>query len=128
MNFYISKKVDTNFEQTEEKLRNLLKEQGFGILTEIDVQSTLKKKLGVDFRKYKILGTCNPPYAHKALLAENKIGVMLPCNVIVQETDEGKIEVAAIDPMASMSAVGNDKLGEIALQIRKKLQSVIDIL
>ncbi len=128
MSYYISKTVDTNFEQTEEKLRGLLKEQGFGVLTEIDVQATLKKKLDVDFRKYKILGACNPPYAHKALLTENKIGVMLPCNVILQETDEGKIEVAAIDPGAGMAAVGNEKLNEIAFQIREKLQSVIDSL
>jgi uncharacterized protein (DUF302 family) len=126
MNYYISKKVDMNFEQTEEKIRGLLKEQGFGVLTEIDVQITLKKKLDVDFRKYKILGACNPPYAHKALLAEDKIGLMLPCNVILQETYEGKIEVAAIDPIAGMSSVGNDKLSEIALQIREKLQTVIN--
>lgn len=126
MNYYISRTIETSFEQTEENLRSLLKEQGFGVLTEIDVQATLKKKLDVDFRKYKILGACNPPYAHKALLTENKIGVMLPCNVIIQETDQGNIEVAAIDPMAGMAAVGNEQLNEIASQIREKLQSVIN--
>lgn len=128
MNFYISKKVELKFSQTEEKIRNLLKEQGFGVLTEIDVQAIFKEKLDIDFRKYKILGACNPQYAHKALLAEDKIGVMLPCNLIIQETDDKKIEVAAIDPMASMSAVGNDKLGEIAARIREKLQTVINSL
>lgn len=128
MNFNISKKVELNFSQTEEKIRNLLKEQGFGVLTEIDVQAIFKEKLDIDFRKYKILGACNPQYAHKALLAEDKIGVMLPCNLIIQETDDKKIEVAAIDPMASMSSVGNDKIGEIAAQIREKLQTVINSL
>jgi uncharacterized protein (DUF302 family) len=126
MNYYISKSVNFSFDQTEEKIRGLLKEQGFGVLTEIDIQATLKKKLDVDFRKYKILGACNPPFAHKALLAEDKIGVMLPCNVIIQETSDGNIEVAAIDPMAGMSAVGNEKLSEIASQISEKLQTVIN--
>jgi uncharacterized protein (DUF302 family) len=90
------------------------------------VQATLKKKLDVDFRKYRILGACNPPFAHEALKAENKIGAMLPCNVIVQELDNGKTEVAAVDPVASMKAVDNDKLGEIAGEIRAKLEKVIE--
>jgi len=94
-------------------------------LTEIDVQATLKKKLDVDFKKYQILGACNPPFAHKALQAEDKIGSMLPCNVIVQELDNGKTEVAAVDPVASMQAVENGKLGEIASEIRSKLEKVI---
>lgn len=128
MNYYFSKIVDTTFEQTEVKIRELLQEQGFGVLTEIDVQATLKKKLNVDFRRYKILGACNPPFAHEALLAENKIGLMLPCNVVVQETDNGKIEVAAIDPVASMAAVENENLKSLGMQIRGKLQLVIESL
>lgn len=126
MNYYIVKNVDTNFEQTEEKMRGLLKEQGFGILTEIDVQTTLKEKLDIEFRKYKILGACNPPFAYKALLTEDKIGLMLPCNVIIQEVDNSRTEVAAIDPVASMMAVENEKLNYIAIQIREKLQTVIN--
>ena len=94
-------------------------------MTEIDVQATLKKKLDVDFKKYRILGACNPPFAHKALQAEDKIGSMLPCNVIVQELEDGKTEVAAVDPVASMQAVENGKLGEIASEIRSKLEKVI---
>ena len=90
------------------------------------MQATLKKKLDIDFRKYQILGACNPPFAHKALLAENKIGAMLPCNVIVQELDNGKTEVAAVDPVASMQAVENDELSDIANEIRAKLEKVIE--
>ncbi|MDA8180200.1 MAG: DUF302 domain-containing protein, partial [Deltaproteobacteria bacterium] len=100
--------------------------EGFGILTEIDVKETLKKKLNVDFRRYKILGACNPPSAYKALTAENKIGTMLPCNVIVQEISDGQVEVTAIDPLASMEAVENPALTEIASEISKKLKKVID--
>ena len=96
------------------------------ILTEIDVQSTLKKKLGEDFRPYKILGACNPPYAHKALLAEDKIGTMLPCNVIVQQKENGKLEVAAINPVASMQAIENEDLGSLATEIQAKLKRVIE--
>ena len=116
MKYYIEKTTEYGFD----------KKEGFGVLTEIDVQATLKKKLDVDFKKYQILGACNPPFAHKALKAENKIGAMLPCNVIVQELDDGKTEVAAVDPMASMLAVENDKLGEIANEIRAKLEKVIE--
>ncbi|GAA0893532.1 DUF302 domain-containing protein [Fulvivirga kasyanovii] len=104
-----------------------MKEEGFGILTEIDVKETLKKKLDEDFRPYRILGACNPPFAHKALLAEDKIGAMLPCNVIVQQSDDG-IEVAAVDPVASMQAVDNKDLAEIAKEIQSKLRSVIESL
>lgn len=128
MKYFFSKIVTTNFDATEAKVRDLLKDQGFGILTEIDVQATLKKKLDVDFRQYKILGACNPLFAHKALLAEDKIGLMLPCNVIIQEVEGGKTEVAAIDPVASMKAVENESLKDVAMQIRGKLQSVIDSL
>lgn len=126
MKYFFSKTVPLGFEEAEEKVRGLLKEQGFGVLTEIDVKATLKKKLGIDFNAYKILGACNPPFAHKALLAENKIGLMLPCNVIIQDLADGSIEIAAIDPVASMAAVENDQLKEIAQQIRAKLQIAID--
>jgi len=116
---------DLSFEEAIEKVTNALKEEGFGVLTEIDVQATLKKKLDEDFRPYRILGACNPPFAHKALLAEDKIGAMLPCNVIVQQRDN-EIEVSAVDPVASMQAVENDKLEGIAKEIRDKLRSAIE--
>ena len=125
MKYYIEKITEYGFDEAIEKVTEELKKEGFGVLTEIDVQATLKKKLDVDFNKYQILGACNPPFAHKALRAENKIGAMLPCNVIVQELDDGKTEVAAVDPMASMLAVENDKLSEIAGEIRSKLKKVI---
>ncbi len=124
--YYFSKTIDKGFEEAEQQVREELKKEGFGILTEIDVQATMKKKLDVDFRKYKILGACNPPFAHKALQAENKIGTMLPCNVIVQETDDGKIEVAAVDPLASMQAVENKDLEGVAAEVRERLQKVIN--
>lgn len=125
MKYYFEKTTDYAFEEAVEKVTEELKKEGFGVLTEIDVQATLKKKLNIDFRKYRILGACNPPFAHRALQAEDKIGAMLPCNVIVQELDDGKTEVAAVDPMASMLAVENDKLSEIAGEIRSKLEKVI---
>lgn len=105
-----------------------LKQEGFGVLTEIDVQSTLKQKIGVDFRKYRILGACNPALAHRALSAEDKIGTMLPCNVVVQELPDGKVEVAAIDPIASMQAVSNPALADTAAEVRAKLKRVVDAL
>jgi uncharacterized protein (DUF302 family) len=126
MSYYITTKTTKTYEEAIEKVTAELKKEGFGILTEIDVKATLKKKLDADFRKYKILGACNPPYAYQALQSEDKIGLMLPCNVIVQETAEGEIEVSAIDPIASMQAVDNDTLGEIATQIKAKLQAVIN--
>ncbi|MGX1024275.1 DUF302 domain-containing protein [Psychroflexus sp. MBR-150] len=126
MKYYFEKTTDYAFEEAVEKVTEELKKEEFGVLTEIDVQATLKKKLDVDFRKYLILGACNPPFAHKALQAENKIGAMLPCNVIVQELENGKTEVAAVDPVASMKAVQNDKLGGIAGEIRAKLEKVIE--
>ncbi|MBG0782411.1 MAG: DUF302 domain-containing protein [Bacteroidales bacterium] len=126
MKYYFEKTTDYAFEEAVEKVTEELKKEGFGVLTEIDVQATLKKKLDVNFRKYRILGACNPLFAHKALQAENKIGAMLPCNVIVQELENGKTEVAAVDPVASMKAVQNDKLGEIADEIRAKLEKVIE--
>ena len=126
MKYYFEKTTNYSFEDAVERVTEELKKEGFGVLTEIDVQATLKKKLDVDFRKYQILGACNPPFAYKALQAENKIGAMLPCNVIVQELDNGKTEIAAVDPLASMLAVQNDKLGGIANEIRSKLEKVIE--
>ncbi len=126
MNYYFNKIMKGTFEDVIEKVTQGLKDEGFGILTEIDVKETLKKKLDVDFKKYRILGACNPPYAHKALQAEDKIGTMLPCNVIVQEIEEGVIEVAAVNPMASMQAVENKILAEIASDISAKLENVIE--
>ena len=125
MNYYFSKKLKTSFENAEKKVVEELKKEGFGVLTEIDVKEKLKEKIDVDFRKYKILGVCNPSYAHKALLAEDKIGTMLPCNVIIQETDDNMIEVAAINPIASMMAVENESLGPLAEEIKVKLENVI---
>lgn len=126
MSYYFSKKVKGTFEGIEDRVRNALKKEGFGVLTEIDVKGTLKKKMDVDFRKYKILGACNPPFAYKALLAEDKIGTMLPCNVIVQEMAEGEVEVAAIDPIASMQAIENETLAPVAIEVQRKLKNVID--
>jgi|TARA_B100001059_G_C17724491_1_gene522637 uncharacterized protein (DUF302 family) len=126
MKYYFNKTVNGTFEDVIDKVTQRLKEEGFGILTEIDVTETLKKKLDVDFKKYRILGACNPPYAHKALQAEDKIGTMLPCNVIVQEIKAGTIEVAAVNPMASMQAVENEKLNEVANEITAMLENVIE--
>jgi uncharacterized protein (DUF302 family) len=103
-----------------------LKREGFGVLTDIDVRATMKKKLDVDFRNYRILGACNPPFAHRALLAEDKVGTMLPCNVIVQEHAPGVVEVAAVDPVASMAAVDNPDLRTIAGEVRARLQRVVE--
>jgi len=128
MSYYFSKTVNQSFDKAIENVTVALQEKGFGILTEIDVKETLKKKLDVDFYKYRILGACNPQFAYQALQAENKIGTMLPCNVIVQEFDNGKVDVTAIDPMASMQAVENPKLSEIADEVRQQLQSVIESL
>ncbi|UCE22960.1 MAG: DUF302 domain-containing protein [Candidatus Aminicenantes bacterium] len=125
MSYYFSQKIKGSFDEALEKVTASLKEEGFGILTEIDVKQTLKKKLDVDFHNYKILGACNPPFAYKALQAEDKIGTMLPCNVIVQEGKEGEIEVAAVDPVASMKAIDNPELFGIAQQVRDKLKKVV---
>ena len=126
MSYYFSKTLKVSFDEAIAKVTEALKKDGFGIITEIDVKETLKKKLNVDFRKYRILGACNPPYAYKALQAEDKIGLMLPCNVILQELPGGKVEVAAIDPVASMVAVKNTKLGEVGKEVSAKLKAVID--
>ncbi len=125
MEYYFTKTITGNFDDAIQKVTEALKAEGFGVLTEIDLKATLKKKLDVDFYNYKILGACNPPYAYKALLAEDKIGTMLPCNVIVQEKIKGQVEVSAVDPVASMQAIENEKLAEIALEIRDRLQKII---
>lgn len=125
MNYYFSKTISGDFDQVVEKVTEELKKEGFGVLTEIDIKTTLKKKLDVDFYNYRILGACNPPFAYQALQAEDKIGAMLPCNVIIQERKPGEIEVSAVDPVASMQAVKNEKLAEIATEIKSKLKKVI---
>jgi uncharacterized protein (DUF302 family) len=126
MSYYFSKSFDGSFEEAIARVTGGLKDEGFGILTEIDVKETLKKKLNVDFHKYRILGACNPAFAYQALQAEDKIGLMLPCNVIVQEQENGTVEVSAVDPIASMQAVQNPVLGDIAAQVKEKLKVVID--
>ena len=126
MNYVFSKRLTVSFEQAIARVSEELSAEGFGILTEIDVKATLKKKLDVDFRNYRILGACNPTYAHKALLAEPWIGSMLPCNVVVQESETGEIEVGAVNPIASMQAIDNPTLGEIAQAIQTKLEAVIN--
>lgn len=126
MSYYFSKILDLSFEEAERKITEELQRHGFGILTQIDVQATLKKKLDVDFRRYHILGTCHPPFAYRALQAERMIGLMLPCNVVVQETADGKSEVAAIDPVASMQAVQNQELEEVAREVQNMLKRVIE--
>ena len=126
MPYYIAKTSRGAFDKVLEKTRTVLAEEGFGVLTEIDVTATLKKKLDVTFRNYRILGACNPPFAYKALLAEDKIGTMLPCNVVVQETEDGRVEIAAIDPIASMQAVENPGLQSIAGEVRDKLARVVE--
>ncbi len=125
MHYYISTFFSGTFDEAIEKVTDELKKEGFGILTEIDVKETLKKKLDIDFKKYKILGACNPGLAHRALLKEDKIGTMLPCNVIVEEHENGEVEVSAVDPMASMQAVENEGLAEIATEIRDLINKVI---
>lgn len=115
-----------SFDEAVGRVTEELKNEGFGVLTDIDVTATLKKKIDVDFRRYRILGACNPAFAHKALLSEDKIGTMLPCSVIVQETDDGSVEVAAINPIESMQAIGNERLGEIASEVQAKLKRVIE--
>lgn len=126
MEYYFSKTINDSFENAIQKVTEALKAEGFGILTEIDLKATLKKKLDVDFYNYTILGACNPPFAYKALLAEDKIGTMLPCNVIVQEKVKGQIEVSAVDPAASMQAVENAELVGIATEIRDSLKKIIN--
>ena len=126
MSYYFSKIVDDSFDEAIERVTAHLADAGFGVLTTIDVSATLKKKIDVDFQRYTILGACNPGFAYKALQAEDKIGTMLPCNVIVQETADGKVEVAAVDPMASMMAIQNEVLGGVATEVQGMLKNVIE--
>ncbi len=127
MNYYYTAKLkNMTFDEAIEKVTQALQKEGFGILTEINIKSTFKKKLNVDFYNYKILGACNAPFAYKALQAEDKIGTMLPCNVIVQEKESGIIEVSAVDPIASMQAIQNESLAPIATEVREKLKKVIE--
>ena len=125
MKYYISKKISTDFDQAVLLVTESLKKEGFGVLTEINLQEKLKEKLNVDFRKYKILGACNPAYAYKALQMEDKVGTMLPCSIIIQELGNNEIEVAAVDPIASMMAIENPGLAGIAGEIKGKLERAI---
>lgn len=126
MSYYFNKTLtNTSFEEAIHQVTEALKKEGFGILTEIDVQATLKKKIDVDFKKYKILGACNPHFAYKALTQEDKIGVFLPCNVVVEEHQTGMVEVSAVDPVSSMISIKNENLEFIASEVQKKLKSVI---
>lgn len=126
MSYYFTKTLQAGFDTAVARVTEELKREGFGILTEIDMQAALKEKLGVDFRRYKILGACNPPFAHQAVQAEPYIGTMLPCNVVVQEHSPGQVEVSAVDPVASMAAVKNEKLAAIAGDVRERLKRVVE--
>jgi uncharacterized protein (DUF302 family) len=125
MSYYMSRTIESGFDEAVARVVDALKREGFGVLSDIDVAATLKQKLGIEFRPYRILGACNPPLAHQALTAEDKIGVMLPCNVIVQEAGAGKIEVASIDPRAAMERVGNPALADVAREVADRLARVI---
>ncbi len=125
MSYHFSKTLDSDFDTAVERTTAALKRAGFGIITEIDVKETFKKKLGIDYRDYRILGACNPKMAHEALSIEDKVGTMLPCNVIVQDLGGDKVEVAAIDPVASMAAIDNQALHGLAEQVRSMLKDVI---
>jgi uncharacterized protein (DUF302 family) len=128
MSYYFGRTLDIPFDAAIDRVTEELKKEGFGILTDIDVKATMKKRLDADFRNYRILGACNPPFAHRALLAEDKVGTMLPCNVIVQELAEGGVEVAAVDPIASMQAIHNPALADIAIEVQAKLKKAVDSL
>ena len=128
MSYHISKTLTPPFEQAITKVSDALKSEGFGVLTDIDVEQTLRKKLNVDFRPYRILGACNPSLAYQALQAEDKIGTLLPCNVIVQERDDGQVEVSAIDPVVSLARAGSPQLSELAETVQAKLKKVVDSL
>jgi uncharacterized protein (DUF302 family) len=126
MSYHFTRTVAMPFDEAVEHVTKALAGKGFGVLTTIDVSATMKKKLGVDFKPYTILGACNPHYAYKALQAEDKIGTMLPCNVIVTETAPGRVEVSAVDPVASMAAISNPSLGEVAVTVRNLLKEVVE--
>ena len=126
MQYYFSRILDMPHQQAIDRTKEELKKEGFGVLTEINVKEVMKKKLDVDFRPYTILGTCNPPFAYQALQAERMIGIMLPCNLVVQEAEGGKSEVAAVDPLVSMQAVANPQLADTAIEVQAKLKRVIE--
>lgn len=126
MSYHFSKTLNIPFDAAIDKATAALGEKGFGVLTTIDVKATLKKKLDVDFRPYTILGACNPQFAYEALQSEDKIGTMLPCNVLVQELDSGEVEVSAVDPIASMQSIDNPQLGSIATEVRSLLKEVVE--
>lgn len=128
MSYYFTKTLSTGFDEAIGLVTEKLKEDGFGILTEIDVKETMKKKLDREMYNYRILGACNPPLAWEAIQSEDKIGTMLPCNVIVQEREPGKVEVSAVDPVASMQAIENENLGEVAAEVRGRLKKIIESL
>ncbi len=128
MSYHFSKTLDLPFDQAVTRVTDALKAEGFGVLTDIDVAATMKAKLGKDFRPYRILGACNPQLAHRALELEDKIGTMLPCNVIVQEHDDGRVEVSAVDPVASMQAIENPGLADVAQEVRGRLKQVVESL
>ena len=125
MSYHFSKTVSLPFDKAVAATTEALKNHGFGVLTQIDVKDTLNKKIGVDFRPYLILGACNPKFAYEALTHEDKIGTMLPCNVVVQQRDGGAVEISAVDPVASMSAIQNEKLGAVAGKVRELLKQVV---
>lgn len=128
MSYYFAKTLEISFEGAIRRTTEALRQEGFGIITEIDVRDTLKKKINTEFRNYRILGACNPTLAHEALQLEDKVGTMLPCNVVVQDTGNGTVEVAAIDPVASMMAIDNPRLKHAAEKVQAKLRQVIDSL
>lgn len=128
MNYYLAATLETDFDEAIARTESALKREGFGVLTRVDVQQTLKDKIDVDFRPYTILGACNPKLAHEALQLEDKVGTMLPCNVVVQQKDAGRVEVAAINPTASMQAIDNPQLKKAAEIVREKLFRAIDSL
>jgi uncharacterized protein (DUF302 family) len=127
MSYYISRILDLPFDAAVAQTIESLKAQGFGVLTDIDIQATLKAKLGVEMRKYRILGACNPSFAHQALQLEDRLGVLLPCNVIVRETGDGKVEVASVDPVVAMEKTGNAMLVTTAQEVRRRLVAAIDV-
>lgn len=126
MSYYFAKTISASLDEAVERTTAALAAEGFGVLTQIDIAATLKTKLGVDFRPYRILGACNPAFAHKALTAEDKIGTMLPCSVVVQEIGPGRVEIAAVDPVASMQAIANPSLAETALEVQGKLKAAVE--
>jgi len=128
MDYYFSKRITASFDEAIQKATDALKAEGFGVISDIDMQAKLNEKLGVDFKKYRILGACNPGYAYKALQAEEKIGTMLPCNIIVIDQEDGQVEIAAVNPIASMMAVHNPELEPVAREVTEKLRRVIEMI